>query len=139
MKAEIVEIVFLESFTSKYGELHKHKITFIDESLNRVTALHNSKTKLQTYFKEGEIAEFDLEELTGKEGKKFYKIRRPKPSGGNPNYNREKKKEQTKYSGFAMSYAKDLVVAGKLEFKEMLPAAEKLFWHMVNLDKKLDS
>ena len=157
MKAEITEIVFLESYTSKYGELHKHKVTFMDEFLNRITAFYSSKTNPQTYFKEGQEAEFDLEELTGKEGRKFYKMRRPKQAGGNPNYNREKKREQTKYSGFSASYVKDMIVAGIIQPEipddgNVLSISElndqvlltwrkrsaEIFTHLVKLDKSLE-
>jgi len=138
MKAEIQEAVFAKEFDYKGFKLYEHKITFIDEELNRITASYTSKTPEQNKFIVGEIAEFNLEERS-KDGRSWYKIKPIYSGGGNQNYTREKKREQTKYSGFAVSYAKDLVIAGKLEFKDLLPAAEKLFWCMVELDKKLES
>jgi len=138
MKAEIKEATWIKEFDSKFGKLQSHKIVFIDENLNEITAQYASKKKEQTQFKAGEEAEFTLEEMTGPKGK-YYKVRPIFQGGGNQNYAREKKREQSRYSGFAVSYAKDLVIAGKLEYSEFDRASEKIFWLMVNLDKKLES
>lgn len=47
-------------------------------------------------------------------------------------------KEQARYSGFAVSYAKDLVVSGKLELGELSDYAWILFDLMVEMDKSLE-
>ena len=48
------------------------------------------------------------------------------------------KKEQSKYSGFAVAYAKDLVVAGKLDREELGDYAWILFDLMVEMDKTIE-
>ena len=46
------------------------------------------------------------------------------------------KKPQIQPSTMCLSYAKDLVVAGKLEFKDILPAAEKFLNWVKQMESK---
>ena len=138
MKAEIKEAVFKKEFEYQGKKLYEHQIVFIDQDLNQITAQYVSQKKEQDKFKEGIEAEFNLEERS-KDGRKWFKIKPIYSGGGNPNYNREKKREQTRYSGFAMSYAKDLVIADKVDIGQILPIAEKMFNFMVELDKRFES
>ncbi len=143
MKAEFKEVTWLREYPNQYKEgemMHVFRVVFLDADLNEIQGEHTSKSKDQTYFQEGKEAEFLLEEKKNtKTGKMCYAIKRPKMQGGNPNYTREKKREQTRYSGFAMSYAKDLVIADKIKFDQILPAAKKMFDYMVELDKSIES
>jgi len=139
MKAEIIKALWIKEYEDKFGLKHLHKIIFIDENLEKIEALYTSKSKEQKYFIEGKEAEFTLETIKGKDGKNDWIKIKPMRSNFQSTGGRAIKKEQSRYSGFAASYAKDLVVANKIKFKDMLPAAEKLFHFMVNLDKTLDS
>lgn len=142
MKAEIKEAIWQREKSNPHDPnkmLHDHKIVYLDENLDMVTGYYTSIKKEQTNFKVGETAEFDVQEMIGKEGRKWFKIRPQRAGGGSLYYNRSKKIEQSKYAGFSLSYAKDLVVAGKLNYDQLLTTSEKMFWHMVSLDKKLES
>ncbi len=48
-------------------------------------------------------------------------------------------KEQTGYSGFAVSYAKDMAVAGRIQVGELSQYAWILFELLVEMDKTLES
>ena len=156
MKAEIKEIVWLREYPSKYKEgemMLVFKVTYLDENLDMVTAQYTSKHKDQKKFIEGKEAEFTQEEMTGKEGNKYYVIKPIYSVAGNPNYNREKKREQTRYSGFSGSYIKDMLIAGILK-PELTPKdiedndklmntwrkrSYEYYGHLVKLDKSLES
>jgi hypothetical protein len=83
--------------------------------------------------------EYDItEEQREYQGNVYFKIKPVRDANfGGSNYSRKLKQEQARYSGFAMAYAKDLVVAEKIEFEQMLPAAKKMFDFMVKLDKEI--
>ena len=131
MKAIIESVTFVKEYESKFGTLYNFKVGY-----NGKTAWYSTKKKDQTAFIKGKEAEFDEEQQETEKGK-FLKIKLPKKSFGG--YNKAIKKEQSRYSGFAMSYAKDLVVNDKIELKDMSTYAEKMFKLMVKLDKTLES
>jgi hypothetical protein len=132
MKALIKSVKFQKEYDSKFGKMYSFKIGWDDE-----TAYYSSKNQNQTYFVEGKEAEFSVEEKTSDKGK--FKTIKPITSGNLSGFSKNLKKEQSRYSGFSLSYAKDLVVAGKAELKDLLTLSEKLFNHMVELDKKLEN
>jgi hypothetical protein len=55
------------------------------------------------------------------------------------NFGKALNKEKSRYSGFAVSYAKDLVVGGRIQKEELAPMAWILFELMVEMDKTLES
>lgn len=132
MKAVIESVKFKREWESKFGKMYTHEVKY-----NGTTAQYNSKKKDQDKFKEGQEAEFTEEVKEGKYGP--YTVIKPVAQGGQSNFHKQLKREQSKYSGFAMSYAKDLVVADKLEFDKILPAAEKMFNWMVQMDKTIQN
>ena len=135
MKGTIFKIEYKGEYKNDFGIFHNHLIKIADDNGEEVSGIYSSKSKEQKYFKEGVVADYVIEERQNKKGK-WFKI---KPAienkFGNTNFARKIKAEQSRYSGFAMSYAKDLVVAGKLEFSDMLLASKKIFEYMVELDK----
>jgi hypothetical protein len=133
MKAIIENTKYISVFNTRFGEFHSHKIWY-----NNKEAFYNSKSKEQTKFVKGKEAEFTEELKEGKNGK-YLQIKPLQKFNGGSNYGRQLQKEQSRYSGFAMSYAKDLVIAGKIDFDQMLPSCEKIFNYMVQLDKKIQS
>ena len=134
MKAVITSATFQKEFESKFGPMFSHKIQYDGK-----TAYYNSKNKDQKTFVAGQEAEFDEEEKQGANGK--YLTIKPikKAFTGSSNFARAVKKEQSRYSGFAMSYAKDLVVAGKIEMKDLEVYTRKMFNLMIELDKGVEN
>ena len=137
MKAIITDVKFQKEGQNKFGTYYSFKVSYDGK-----TAFYNSKSKEQKNFIAGQEAEFTEEERTytkddGTIGK--FNIIKPFNANRQSNFGKALKKEQSRYSGFAVSYAKDLVVAGRLQFEELLPYATVLFNAMVDLDKTLDS
>ena len=132
MKAIIKSAEFVKEFESKFGMLYQHRIKY-DEK----TAYYSSKKKEQTYFIPGKEAEFTEEIKESKNGK-YTTIKPVNSFAGNSNFTRALKKEQSKYSGFAMSYAKDLVIADKIKLDQISDYTKKMFTLMVELDRTLE-
>lgn len=137
MKTLITDVKFNKEGQNKFGTYYSFKVSYDGK-----TAFYNSKSKDQKNFVAGQEAEFTEEERTftkdsGDIAK--YLIVKPLNQNRQSNFGKALKKEQSRYSGFAVSYAKDLVVAGRLQFDELLPYATVLFNAMVELDKTIDS
>jgi hypothetical protein len=131
MKAKIESVEFIKEYQTQYGLLYQHKVKYNDK-----TAFYSSKKKEQTHFVAGKECEFVENKLTGKNGD-FWVVKLPSQNQGG--YNKKVKREQQKYSGFAMSYAKDLVIADKIKISDMSKYTKKMFALMVELDKTLES
>ena len=131
MKAKIINVEFQKEFESKFGILYNFKVQYDDK-----TAFYSCKDKNQTKFIKGQEAEFIEETRPTKNGS----IVIIKPMTNNfIGYNKAVKKEQTKYAGFAVSYVKDMIIAGKIDIKDWEKSSEEIFNIMVKLDKTLDS
>ena len=118
-------------------------------------AFYTAKSKEQTFFVPGKEAEFTEEKRTyqRKDGTKgeFLVVKPDRPQRQS-NFGKALKKEQSRYSGFAESYVKDLLVAGVLrpeiteadiDHNEVVIMTWKkmsfeVFEHMVELDKTLE-
>lgn len=136
MKTKILEAIYDKPVSLKFGEFHQFKIKIeIDGSPQFCQYL--SKSKEQNKFIVGQEADVTL---TSKEhnGNTYYSIKPAQTSFGGSNFSRKLKAEQSKYSGFAMSYAKDLVVSGAIEPKQMFATAQKMMDWMVEQDKNLE-
>jgi hypothetical protein len=138
MKAIITEVKFLKEIDGQYGKMYSFQVSYDNER-----AIYRSKYKDQRKFVSGQEAEFTEEMQTYTDKKtgdlKEYKVIKPINQNKQSNFGKALKKEQNRYSGFAVSYAKDLVVAGRLPFGELLEYSSVLFEHMVALDKTLDT
>ena len=117
MKAIIKKVTFRKEYESKFGTLYGFQVEYDDKK-----AYYSAKKKEQDKFVEGVEAEFTEETRTGKNGE--YLVVKPIFTKGASNFGRALKREQSKYSGFAMSYAKDLVVAGKIPLTEIYMEAQ---------------
>ena len=145
MEALIKSTQFVKEYESKYGTLYLHKITYDDK-----TAYYSSKSKDQNKFVKGQKAEFTEIEKEGQNGK--YLNIKPVTSNNYSGYKKALKKEQSKYSGFADSYVKDLLTAGVIKpeidnsaenhndivMQSWKRRAYEIFEHMVSLDKTLE-
>ena len=136
MKARIKDVKFQKEYDSKYGKMYSFLISYDDKK-----AFYNSKNNPQTSFVKGEEAEFteETKTYTDKNGNAASYISiKPPQSQRQSNFGKALKKEQSKYSGFAVAYAKDLVVAGKLDREELGDYAWILFDLMVEMDKTIE-
>ena len=134
MKAKITKVKFIKEYETKHGVMFLHSIEFDGKE-----ALYSSKKKDQNKFTEGQEAEFSEEKRTNKEGKAFLIIKPVYANAGNSNYGRQLKREQSKYSGFAVSYVKDLIIAEKIPIDQWESASKKIFNFMVALDKSIEA
>ena len=133
MKAKINRIDFQKEFETKFGILYSHKIQYDEDKIG----FYSSKKKDQTYFKVNQEAEFTEEFKESRQGP--YTVIKPIRQGNFSDYNKNVKKEQSRYAGFAASYCKDLIIAGKLDFKQWEAASKKIFNFMVQLDKGIEN
>jgi len=137
MKAVITEVKFNKEFESKFGKLYSFHIKYDGKS-----AVYSSKYKEQKVFVPGQEIEFteEVKTYTDKDGnQKEYTVIKPPQKQGQSNFGKALTKEKTKYSGFAVSYAKDLLVAGRISREELADQAWILFELMVAMDKTLES
>ncbi|MCK5605316.1 hypothetical protein KAR91_25715 [Candidatus Pacearchaeota archaeon] len=133
MKAKIISVEFKKEYTTKFGVLYLHKITYGEGD----SGFYSSKKKEQTKFVVGQETEFDIEKQMGQNNKSWDKIKPIMANQGFSNQGRAQQREQNKYSGFAMAYAKDLVVSGKIEIEQMYAEAQCMIDWMVLKDKEL--
>lgn len=133
MKALITNVSFVKEYESKFGPLFSFKIEYDGK-----TAYYSAKSKDQNKFVKGQECEFTEEKRTGQNGEYFI----VKPVGKNPynsNFGKALQREQSKYSGFAVSYVKDLIIAGHIKIEDWEKASKKIFSFMVELDKSIQS
>ena len=138
MKAIITKVEFRKEFDSKFGTMYQFEVHYADKK-----AVYTSKSKDQKHFVVGQEAEFteETKTFTNKSGNEVpYTVIKPPQAGfqKQSNFGKALKKEQSKYSGFAVSYSKDLVVAGKIGFEDLSPVAWMLFDLMVEMDKSIE-
>ena len=138
MKALIKSVKFTKESEGKFGPMFSFKITYTVDGVDKM-AYYTAKTKEQKKFIEGQEAEFTEEQKMGTNDTP-YNVIKPIQQGGynNSGFGKALKKEQSKYSGFAVSYVKDLIIAGKIEMKDWEQASEKIFNFMVKLDKSIE-
>jgi len=133
MKAKITKVTFKKEYESNFGTLFGFIVEYDGKS-----AYYSSKTKDQKKFIVGQEAEFTEEVRKGDKGNEYIIIK-PVYNKGQSNFGKALHREQSKYSGFAMSYAKDLVVAGAITYEQMFLEAELMMEWMVEKDKELKS
>lgn len=137
MKAVIEEVTFSKEIDSKFGKLYSFKVKYDGE-----VAIYRSKNRNQTNFIPGKEAEFTEETQSYKDKngvEQHYKVIKLINLNKQSNFGKALKKEQSRYSGFAVSYAKDLLVAGRINREELQDMSWILFELMVAMDKTLES
>lgn len=136
MKAVIQEVTFSKEIDSKFGKLYSFKVKYDGE-----VAIYRSKNRNQTNFIPGKEAEFTEETRSYKDKngvEQHYKVIKLINQNKQSNFGKALKKEQSRYSGFAVSYAKDLLVAGRINREELQDMSWILFELMVAMDKTLE-
>lgn len=132
MKELITDVKFQKEYDNKFGKFYSFKVSY-----NGRSAFYSSKSKEQTNFVPGKESEFTEETKTSANGS--YLVIKPFNPNKQSNFGKALKKEQSRYSGFATSYAKDLVVAGKIPFEDLANEAWILFELMVEMDKSIEA
>lgn len=131
MKALITKVTFQKEYETKFGKLYSYKIEYDSRS-----GYYSSKSKDQNKFIVGQEAEFTEETKTTSNG--TYIVVKPPQKNLQSNFGKALNKEKSRYSGFAVSYAKDLLVAGRISKEELADQAWILFELMVAMDKTLE-
>lgn len=97
---------------------------------------YSSKDDDQKRFVVGQESEYAIEEKTGKEGKKYFKITSPldpvpafKGGGGG---GRPQVDPRVQMISFAMSYCKDLIIAGKIGLQDMEKEFGRIYTVMIS-------
>ena len=132
MKAIIKSVEFVKEYETKFGIMFEHRVKYDDK-----TASYSCKTKEQKVFIVGQEKEFE-ETQKDYNGTTYYNIK-PLTQNNLSGYAKNLKKEQSRYSGFAVSYVKDLIIADKIKIEQWEAASKKIFQFMVDLDKTLES
>lgn len=108
--------------------------SFIVEFENGDKGYYTSKSEDQTKFVAGKESEYNLEEKESKTGSKYFKVTVPKSEnsfqGGGFKSNKPEPKIQM--ISFAMSYTKDLIVAGKIDMKDLSTTFEVIYNEMTS-------
>ena len=106
--------------------------SFVIELDNGDKGFYTSKNENQTKFVVGEVTEYLIEAKEGKKGT-YYKITLPQTdapfqkSAGRPQV-----EPRIQMISFAMAYAKDLVVAGKVEMKALPATFDIIYGEMIS-------
>lgn len=140
MKAIITKVTFDKEVKTQFGLMFQMRAFYNDKQ-----ATFLSKSKEKTPYKIGEENEFN-EIPREYNGNTYYNIKPIKQQfQKNSNYGKNLKREQSRYSGFAVSYVKDLIMRGVLIHEtpeEMMEEWKRLstdiFNHMVELDKSME-
>jgi hypothetical protein len=145
MKIKVNKITFRNEVKTQFGIMYGYNVNYlnIDTNVERWGSFL-AKEKDKPAFIEGQ--EYEVQE-TEKEhnGQNYYSIK-PFKTATNSQYAKAKTREQTKYSGFAVSYVKDLFVQGVIIEEDDIKLmntwkrlSTEIFWHMVELDRNLES
>ena len=136
MKAVIQEVTFVREWESQFGKMYSFKVKYDDKF-----AKYDSKYKDQKKFIPGQEAEFTEEDKSYKDKQGVehpYIAIKPVQFNKQSNFGKALTKEKARYSAMVISYSKDLVVAGKVELKDLPKQAWELFNLMNEMDKTLE-
>lgn len=143
-KSSVVKSKWIKEYKTKHGTQHHHHV-FLEIKGKMEWAVYHSKYKDQSFFKEGNMAEFHIEEdsWNGKDFwriKPVYKSKRSAHSYSNQKaiYGKAHKNrtEQSKYVAFYSSYVKDLIVAGIIKQENWAKEVRSMVKFAVELDKE---
>ena len=123
-KAKTTKITKMEKKDS-YGNT-----SFIIEMDNGDKGFYTSKNENQTKFVIGQETEYLIDEKQGSKGV-YYKITLPQSEQGFKPGGRPMPEPRVQMISFAMAYAKDLVVAGKVEMKSLPETFDIIYNEMI--------
>ena len=137
MREIITEVKFTKETKTQFGILYQFAISYDGKK-----AYYSSKSKDQKKFIPGEEAEFTEEErtYTDKNGNPgSYLVIKPIYPNRQSNFGRALNKEQARYSAMCVSYAKDLVIGGRIQIGELPDYAWIMFELVKEMDKSLNN
>ena len=134
MKAKITKVTFKKESDGKFGKQYSFEIEYDGKK-----AYYTSKSRDQKKFIEGQECEFNEEKRKSKAGNPYLVVKPPYNGVGKSQYGKALQKEQARYSAFAVSYVKDLIIAEKIELDDWAGMSSMIFEHMVELDKSIQS
>lgn len=127
-KARITRTVFTSEWTNpKGGQVYYHTI----ELDNGDTGQIGSKEKMPAKLNPGSELTYTIE--TTPRGNKIKAVMQNTGGGFKPGGGRPVVDPRAQFIGFSAAYAKDIVVAGKLDLKDMNLLTERIFDNMVKL------
>jgi hypothetical protein len=124
MKARPTKITKLDKLDN-YGNT-----TFVIEFDEGTKGFYTSKNAEQKKFVVGNVTDFEVEAKQGSKGP-YNKITIPQAAGFKPGGGKAPQDPKQAFTTMGYSYAKDLVVAGKVEMKDFHKTAEDIFNNMV--------
>jgi len=129
-KAKPIKITKMDKKDS-YGNT-----SFVIDMDNSDSGFYTSKNENQTKFVVGQEVEYDIVQKIGGTGKPYNKISMPQsdqPAGGNWQKGGKPAPEpRIQMISFAMAYTKDLVVAGKVDLKDMGKQFDTMYNEMIS-------
>lgn len=134
MKAKITKVTFKEERDGKFGKQFNFEIEYDGKK-----AYYTCKSKDQQVFIEGQECEFTEEKRTSKAGNSYLVVKSLHQGGNKSQYGKALQKEQARYSAFAVSYVKDLIIAEKIDLDDWAGMSSMIFEHMVELDRSIQS
>lgn len=125
-RAKITRTTFVSEWNNpKGGQIYYHKIELDNGDVGQI----GSKEKMPAKLNPGSELHYTIE-ATDK-GNKIKAVM--ENSGGGFNRGKTPIDPRAQFIGFSSAYAKDLVVSGKLDIKEMNGASESIFKNMLKL------
>lgn len=127
-KAKVTKITRMEK-KDNYGNT-----SFIIELANGDKGFYTSKNEEQKKFVVGQEAEYEIEKKQGAKGE-YFKITVPSDGGafgGSKPFGKSQVDPKIQMISFSMSYAKDLVVAGKVDLKDLLNEFDRMHKAMIS-------
>lgn len=124
----------MESKKAKVSKLTKKdkdsygKYSFVLEFENGDKGFYSTPNGDQTFFVAGNVADYNIEAKTSKAGATYYVITAPEEQSSKAAYSgggKPRVDPKVQIVGFAASYAKDLIVSGKAELKELEQVFER--------------
>lgn len=125
-KSKITKCEFKKSWSNAHGEFHSFWVEFEDGT----KGFYNAKDKGNPKFRVGEESEYSAEVKTGKNDSKYYQIKHvqvqeKKWTGAGH------KTSNSDIAGYALSYAKDLYIHGKINSIEDVMGVADDFYNWI--------
>lgn len=121
--SKITRTTFVSDWAGPNGPVYYHEIELANGDKGQI----GSKEKMPSKLNPGSELTYTIEGSS--RGNKIKAVLGDKPQFGKKQF----QDPRAQFIGFSAAYAKDLVVGGKLDLKEMNGAAESIFKNMLKL------
>lgn len=127
-KAKITRTVFVSEWSNPQGgQVYYHQIELDNGDSGQI----GSKEKMPVKLNPGSELTYTIE--SSSRGNKIKAVNPAQSGGFNRGTGKAPVDPRSQFIGFVHAYAKDLIVAGKLELKDLNGAAESMFKNMLRL------